>query len=229
MAEVFSSAWQAKSVWEGIAASGRYGKEDGAAGVTITLLPEQGAATLSVPPAARNIFAARLADHYGLILPSPPQTGARGAEGARRPAGAQKPGWYGSQSGLELVWAGVDQWLAIHPDPLIARDLDQRLIGVAAVADQSGARAMLAISGPSARDTLAKGCPVDLHPRAFAPGDAALTSIAHMGVHLWQTEATPAYKLAVFRSLAGSFWAWLSASAAEFGYDVVSGAAPGST
>jgi sarcosine oxidase subunit gamma len=69
---------------------------------------------------------------------------------------------------------------------------------------------------------LAKGCMVDLHPSAFPPGAAALTSIAHIGVHLWRIDerldgGDPAFDLLVARSMAASFWSWAAASAAEFG------------
>ena len=70
---------------------------------------------------------------------------------------------------------------------------------------------------------LAKGIAIDLHPRAFKPGDVALTIAAHIGVQLWQVDEAPTYEIAVPRSLAKSLWAWLSASAAEFGYEVASG------
>ena len=40
-----------------------------------------------------------------------------------------------------------------------------RALGVAAVSDQSDARLVLRVSGPRVRDVLAKGVPVDLHPR----------------------------------------------------------------
>jgi heterotetrameric sarcosine oxidase gamma subunit len=84
---------------------------------------------------------------------------------------------------------------------------------------------VLRIGGPRARAALAKGCPLDLHPRAFGPGDTAVTAIAHVGVQLWQLDDAPTYELAVPRSMAKSFWTWLSASAAEFGLAVV-GEAP---
>ena len=65
------------------------------------------------------------------------------------------------------------------------------------------------VSGPKARDALAKGVPIDLHPRAFRSGDAAVTTVAHIGVHLWQLDDTPTYEIAVFRSFARDFWRWL--------------------
>jgi sarcosine oxidase subunit gamma len=121
----------------------------------------------------------------------------------------------------DLVWAGPGQWLLVSETPDIASRTATRLAGLAAVSDQSAARAVLSLSGPRVRDALAKGCLVDLHPRAFRPGDAALTSIAHIGVHLWQTDDLPTYDVAVFRSMAGSFWSWLSTSADEYGCEVV--------
>ena len=67
---------------------------------------------------------------------------------------------------------------------------------------------------------LAKGCSLDLHPRVFKPGDAATTPIALIDCQLWQIDDTPSYDLAVPSSFAESFWSWLTASAAEYGYAV---------
>jgi sarcosine oxidase subunit gamma len=121
---------------------------------------------------------------------------------------------------LDLIWAGPQQWLAISEDRAAPERLARALEGLAAVSDQSDGRAVLRLSGPKLRDTMAKGCPVDLHPRAFRPGDTALTAIAHIGVQLWQLDEAPTFEIAVFRSMAGSFWRWLSGSAAEFGLEV---------
>jgi sarcosine oxidase subunit gamma len=99
----------------------------------------------------------------------------------------------------------------------LAGDLAATLKGLASVSDQSDGRAILRISGSRARDVLAKGLPIDLHPSVFGPGSAATSVIALMGVTLWQVDDAPTYDLAVFRSLAGSFWTWLTDSAAEFG------------
>jgi sarcosine oxidase subunit gamma len=41
-----------------------------------------------------------------------------------------------------------------------------------------------------------------------------------MGVQLWQGDDTRSYDIAIFRSLTESFWRWLTASAAEFGYEI---------
>ena len=44
--------------------------------------------------------------------------------------------------------------------------------------------------------------------------------VAHVAVQLWQTDDTPTYTFSVARSLAGSFWDWLAASAAEYGLEL---------
>jgi sarcosine oxidase subunit gamma len=79
---------------------------------------------------------------------------------------------------------------------------------------------VLRLSGPRAGDVLAKGLPIDLHPRTFGPDSAATSTISLMGVQLWQVDDLPTYDIALFRSLSASFWRWLTASAAEFGYEV---------
>jgi sarcosine oxidase subunit gamma len=92
--------------------------------------------------------------------------------------------------------------------------------GHAAIVDQSHAGMLLNATGRRIRDALAKGLPIDLDPRAFGIGHAAVTAVAHVGVHLWQINELPTYRLLIPRSYAGSFWHWLSASAAEYGLEV---------
>ena len=84
-------------------------------------------------------------------------------------------------------------------------------------ADQSDGRIILRVTGPRVRDALAKGVPIDLHPRAFRPGDAAITTVATIGVHLWQVDDAPTYELIVPRSFAVAFREWFDEAAAEFG------------
>ena len=95
--------------------------------------------------------------------------------------------------------------------------------GLAAVADQSDGRSVIRVGGPRAREALGKGVLIDLHPRAFGPGDAAVTTIAHIGAHFWQVDDAPSYEFVVSRSFAADFWRWLVAAAAEFGVNVAAG------
>jgi heterotetrameric sarcosine oxidase gamma subunit len=98
--------------------------------------------------------------------------------------------------------------------------LAKQLTGHAAITEQSDSKAVIRISGTRAREVLAKGCSLDLHPRVFKPGDAATTPIALIDCQLWQIDDAPSYDLAVPSSFAESFWSWLTASAAEYGYAV---------
>jgi sarcosine oxidase subunit gamma len=88
------------------------------------------------------------------------------------------------------------------------------------VSDQSDGYAVLRLAGAAMRATFEKGLAVDLHPAAFGPGDAAVTTCSHIGVILWQLDDAPTYEIALFRSLAADFWHWLSTSAAEYGLRV---------
>jgi len=124
---------------------------------------------------------------------------------------------------ISLLWAGPDQWLAMASGVNgreLERELREACTGLASVADQSDARSIVRVSGPMARATLAKGVPIDLHPRAFGAGSAAITHAAHIGVLLWKPDASDMYLLACPRSYAGSLWSWLSHAAAEYGITI---------
>jgi sarcosine oxidase subunit gamma len=128
-----------------------------------------------------------------------------------------------SSKGFALIGTAPGQWLAVA-ESKEARELPAMLAvalkGLATVVDLSDGKAVLRISGPRARDTLAKGCALDLHPRVFKSGSAATTPVALIDCVIWQVDETPTYDLAVPTSYAESFWSWLTASAAEFGYTV---------
>jgi sarcosine oxidase subunit gamma len=128
-----------------------------------------------------------------------------------------------SKNGFALIGTVPGQWLAVA-ESREARSLPAMLAvalkGDATVVDLSDGKAVLRISGPRARATLAKGCSLDLHPRVFKPGNAATTPVALIDCVIWQIDETPTYDLAVPTSYAESFWSWLTASAAEYGYTV---------
>ncbi|MBO0741145.1 MAG: hypothetical protein J2P51_06945 [Hyphomicrobiaceae bacterium] len=120
---------------------------------------------------------------------------------------------------IAFVWQGPDQWLASqHPAPKDGMEaLLAPLADLASLVDQSHGRTLFALSGSCVREALGKGVAIDLHPRAFRPGDAASTLVAHIPVHLWQVDDRPSYEFAIARSLAQSFWHWLTAAAGEYG------------
>jgi sarcosine oxidase subunit gamma len=201
-----SSSLIALSALDGIAVSGRIGRSAGAAGVTIGERVDLGLAMVMVRKGRQADLAAAAERAYGVALPA----------GSRLAAGP-KAGFIGT---------GPGQWFVVSEslrNGELARDLAANFRGLASISDQSDGRAVVRISGPKARDVLAKGLPIDLDPRVFKPGDAATSLISYIGVQLWQVDETPTYDIAVFRGFAESFWGWLTASAAEFGAVVESG------
>jgi sarcosine oxidase subunit gamma len=145
----------------------------------------------------------------------------RSAFGVHLPTGAR----VAVAGQIAFVGTGPRTWLALRDGPeQLSEELERALGSGAAVADQSDGYAVLRLSGSKVRATFEKGLGVDLHPRAFRPGDAAVTACAHLGVILWQVDEVPTYEVAVFRSLGPAFWHWLSESAAEYGLRVAAGA-----
>ena len=122
-----------------------------------------------------------------------------------------------------MLWLAPGTWMVVAQDVeeggLYSR-LREELGDRAAVVDQSHGRAVLRLAGASARDVLAKGCRLDLHPRVFTPGMCAQTVIAQIGVLLHQCDEHPTYDLYVFAGYALDFLEWLTSSAAEFGYRI---------
>lgn len=198
--------FHALSALAGIAVPGRFGKEGGEPGVVIEERAGLGLATVAARKGQADALKRTVTSAYSVELPD-----------SSHIAGGPS---------VRFVGYGPGQWLAVSETlagEALARDLAQNLRGLASISDQSGGRTVLVVRGPRARTVLGKGLPIDLHPVAFGPGSAATSTISLMGVQLWQTDDAPTYELAIFRSVSASFWRWLTASAAEFGYEVVTG------
>ena len=120
---------------------------------------------------------------------------------------------------LALIWTGPGQWLGLtearNAGPV--QKLFAPLDTLCSIVRADDSRIILSVGGPRARATLAKMLQVDLHPRAFRPGDVAVTPAGIIPAILWQVDAAPTYDIAVPRSFAQSFWHWLTDSGAEFG------------
>jgi methylglutamate dehydrogenase subunit D len=128
-----------------------------------------------------------------------------------------------SADALSFLWAGAGQWLAMakgEDGTVFERRLRSELRDLASISDQSDGRVIIRVGGTRAREALAKGIPVDLHPDAFRPGDAAVTTVAYIGVALWRVDDAPTYEFIVPRSYFTAFHEWLTAAAAEFGVRV---------
>jgi heterotetrameric sarcosine oxidase gamma subunit len=187
-----------------LVAPGRYGRcVGGQRPVVMRERPDLQLRVISARAGKRDAIAASVHSVTGLALPQGPK--------------------HVGKDGLALIGTGPEQWLAIAEGNEAQERLGKltsALVGLASSVDQSDGKAVLRIAGPRARDTLAKGCSLDLHQRVFQAGDAATTQIALIDCQLWQVDAIPTYDLAVPSSYAQSFWSWLTLSAAEYGYAV---------
>ncbi len=169
-------------------------------GVLVTELTGGALASLIARRGRLDALRAAIREHYAVELPLTPRVVQ--AEGA------------------SFMWAGPERWLVTAPARLpheLVASLRARTDGIAAVCDQSDSRILLRVSGPLARETLAKGISLDLHPSVFMPGSTAITIVAHIGCQIWQIDDTPTYILAAPTSLVASFCRWLAAAMAEFG------------
>jgi sarcosine oxidase, subunit gamma len=155
-----------------------------------------------------RIFMAAVGRVIDLLLPGEPNTTA-------------------ARGDLVALWLGPDAWLLTCPPDEAALhigSLRETLSDVhAAITDVSDGRVALRLGGPNARDVLAKGCPLDLHPRAFAAGRCAqsLLAKASMLIHLVADDTRgPTFDLYVARSFAHYVYAWLEDAGREYGVQV---------
>ena len=82
--------------------------------------------------------------------------------------------------------------------------------------DVSGQRVALRFRGRAARELLALGCALDLHPSEFPAGRCAQTLLAQAGVLLVALGDGDDYVLHVRSSFAGYLADWLLDAAREF-------------
>ncbi|AOR36536.1 sarcosine oxidase subunit gamma [Streptomyces fodineus] len=122
---------------------------------------------------------------------------------------------------VTVVWLGPDEWLVVGR-PGTERDLEGRIRSAAgdepvSVTDVSAQRTTLLVGGPRARDLLAHGCALDLHPRAFGPGRCAQTTLARTQVVLVaRDESRAGFWVLVRSSFAGYLADWLLDAAVEY-------------
>ncbi|MDB6091627.1 MAG: soxG [Gammaproteobacteria bacterium] len=173
-------------------------------GVIATDRDGLGMATVLVRKDRTTVLSQRVRDLFDIDLPKGPR--------------------HVSEGDVAFAGTGPEAWLAMRErgGNSFAASLRDSLGNLASVADQSDGYAVLRLTGPKLLDTFAKIIPIDVHPRAFRSGEVASTVAAHIGVTLWRLndsgEGSPVFEVALFRSLAASFWHALSEAAAEFGF-----------
>ena len=125
---------------------------------------------------------------------------------------------------LSALWLGPASWLLIAggASPLVdiraSRDALNAVGG--ALFDVSASRAAWTLSGPRTTAVLAKGCPLDFHPRAFAPGACAQSLVGHVNPLYIAHDDAPTFTVMVARSFARDVWHLLCDTAAQYGFDV---------
>jgi sarcosine oxidase subunit gamma len=109
-------------------------------------------------------------------------------------------------------------WWIAGEDGALGRFTQELPPAAGAVTRLSAGRVRLCVDGPAARDLLARGIAIDLHPAAFAVGHSAQTGLHHTGI-LLERVADESYELFVPRSYAAAIWEWLVDAALPYGAD----------
>jgi len=147
-----------------------------------------------------------------------------GAENAATASGLGLPAvpntWV-SVDGGRAIWLGPDEWLvtsaSASPAELVTRVRGDVQHAGGAVTDVSAQRITLRLTGSHARDLLAKGCSIDLHPTVFGRGSSAQTTLGHTAIVLLALSDTgDAYAVLVRSSFAGHLASWLLDAAIEY-------------
>lgn len=157
-----------------------------------------------------------------------------GSDTARRIEGVlgtglpEKCGDVTGEGAHSVLWLGPDEWLVVSqaaPESLVASLQSAAVDGRAQIVDVSANRTVVEVSGRAAREVLEKGCPSDLHPRAFADNAAITTTLARVPVLLWKIDAHT-FRVMPRASLAQYVAAWLLDAALEFASPLPAGQAP---
>lgn len=160
------------------------------------VVEEQHGLGIATVMARKDVPPAAIADVLGIELPV-------------------RPGAW-SHGDLTVIGTGPGSWLVVKAEaaPDFANHLSKALAGYASVSDQSSGYSVTRLAGAHARTVLQRGASIDFHPDCFRAGSAVTTMIAHIGVIIWQDDDQPSYRLATFRSYAGSFRHWLDTAIA---------------
>jgi sarcosine oxidase subunit gamma len=179
----------------------------GAAGAGVVLAEATIASAWNVQgDPARSAFVEEARRLFDVVLPLAPNTTAR-------------------IDTVTALWLGPASWLLVAraTSPLIDYAAKREALNAAggALFDVSESRVAWTISGPHATDVLAKGCPLDFHPRAFATGVCAQSVFGHVNILIDKRDDDPTFTVMVARSFARGVWHALCGAAAQYGYGVL--------
>jgi methylglutamate dehydrogenase subunit D len=120
--------------------------------------------------------------------------------------------YYAQSGGLAILGLTPTSYLVLAQEsgPSRVWQWARSLSDCCAVTDQSGAFAVLRVSGVRARDVLMAGLFLDLADSAFPVGRVAAGLLGHFNVILWRLAGDGVFDLAVPRSVARELCRWLS-------------------
>jgi len=126
-----------------------------------------------------------------------------------------------------ILWMGPDEWLVVAPADerqTLPGKLTEALASKhAAVVEVGESMTVIELTGARARDVLAKGCTIDLHPSVFGASTVVRTLLAKTGMILHMTSNEPSFEVYVHRSFADYAWRWLEDAGLEYGVATAGG------
>ena len=179
----------------------------GASGSDVTFAVATIAAAWNVQSdPSRATFADNVRQSLGIVLPVVPNTITK-------------------TDAVSALWLGPTSWLLVAAGASRLVDFNARRDAFnatgSALFDLSASRVAWTIAGAHAATVLAKGCPLDFHPPAFAAGTCAQSVLGHVNTLFVRADEAPEFTVMVERSYARDVWQTLCVSAAQYGYDIL--------
>lgn len=134
-------------------------------------------------------------------------------------SGAEMPatGKVSTNGANAICWMSPDEVLVLVPYDTVQAAIEtigSALLGQHALATNvSDARGLINVSGPYAREVIAKLAPVDMHGESFAVGDFRRSRLGQVAAAFWMAE-DDMFRVICFRSVADYTFDLLAASAA---------------
>lgn len=175
----------------------------------------------------RGVALTELAFPVQLVIRAQP--GSDSARAVEQALGVDLPTGHGQVTGdaqaAHVIWLSPDEfsYVDVSREQTPGADVDaaEALEGLPGqVVDVSANRALLELSGPSARAVLEKGCAVDLHHAGFPVGSGVSTQIGTVPVVLHRTEEQR-YRIYPRASFTDYLVRWLIDGMLEFTHEEV--------
>ncbi|MCG5077846.1 sarcosine oxidase subunit gamma [Paraburkholderia tagetis] len=120
-----------------------------------------------------------------------------------------QPNTVAQGNGYDVLWLGPDEWFVRSNAAVQAGVLEEKLApalgeAYAAAVDVGSGYTVVEIEGARTRELLSRGCPLDLHPNLFKPGQCAQSVFFKASIVLVPT-GEDRFEIVVRRSFADYF------------------------